>query len=60
MILPIKIAIPIFLLILAIIIKMAEASVFGVAESELEAPLSENNKGALRVNALKKTSESSW
>ena len=59
MILPIKIAIPIFLLILAIIIKMAEASVFGVAESELEAPLSENNKGALRVNALKKTSESS-
>lgn len=59
MILPVKIAITVLLLALATVIKMAEASVFGVAESELEAPLAENKKAALRVSALKKASERS-
>lgn len=59
MILPLKIAITVLMLVLAIIIKMAEASVYGVADSELEEPLAENKKGALRVSALRKSSESS-
>ena len=59
MILPVKIAITVLLLALATVIKMAEASVFGVAESELEPPLAENKKAALRVSALKKASERS-
>ena len=52
--LPLQIAITLFILVLGMVIKMAEASLFSVSESELDELLASGKKSAVRVSNMRK------
>ena len=57
MLLPLKISITLFLLVLAIVTKMAEAAIFAASESELEATAEKGKKNAKRVLKIRQASK---
>ena len=52
--LPLQIAITLFILVLGMLIKMSEASLFSVSESDLDELVEAGKKGAVRASNMRK------